>query len=417
MPPTYLRSAAIIAGVAILQAANGLLGLLLPVELTAAGASGAVVGAVASANGLGFLLGCLGAPRLVRRVGHIRAFTALAALCASLTLLFLATRQPWAWIALRLVTGLGLAGLFSTVEGWLAATTPGESRGRVLGLYLVATKLATVLGQVLIGTGLFHAAALFVVASGLFSLALIPVALTRTAEPEPPRLVSLQLGALWRIAPASVVGCASAGLLNSAVAGLVPAWGAGLGLPVSLVVTLAATMQVGSLAMQWPLGWLSDRTDRRQVILACASAVAGLSLAIAALGGTLAPAALTLLFLVWGGFSMSFYGVCVAHASDHASPEAMVRVSSSALFAWAMGSTTGPLLAAPALDRLGPAGLFLYATAISGALALFVAWRMTRRAPVPVEAREAFVNLPATSPRLADIDPRSAGREPPGQAR
>jgi MFS family permease len=411
MSTTYLRSAAIIAGVAILQLANGLLGLLLPVELTAAGASGTVVGLVASANGLGFLLGCLQAPRLVRRVGHIRTFATLAALCAMLTLLFLATRAPWAWIAFRFVIGLGLAGLFSTVEGWLAATTANASRGRVLGLYLVATKLATALGQILIGTGLFDAAALFVVASGLFSLALIPVALTRAPEPEPPRLVSLQLGALWRIAPAAVVGCASAGLLNSAVAGLLPAWGAGLGLPVGLVVTLAATMQVGSLALQWPLGWLSDRTDRRHVILGCAATVAGLSLVIAALGGGIADGALLALFLAWGGFSMSFYGVCVAHASDHASPEEMVRVSSSALFAWATGSTLGPVLAAPLLDVGGPPGLFLYAAVIAGAFALFIAWRMTRRAAVPLEAREAFVNLPATSPRLADIDPRSAGRE------
>jgi MFS family permease len=165
--------------------------------------------------------------------------------------------------------------------------------------------------------------------------------------------------------------------------------------------------------MQWPLGWLSDRIDRRHVILGCAAAVAALSATLAMLGGTVGPTALVALFLAWGAFSMSFYGICVAHASDHASPEEMVRVSSSALFAWATGSSVGPTLAAPLLDALGPAGLFVYATTISTALAGFVAWRMTRRAPVPVEAREAFVNLPATSPRLADIDPRTAGREAP----
>jgi MFS family permease len=108
---------------------------------------------------------------------------------------------------------------------------------------------------------------------------------------------------------------------------------------------------------------------------------------------------------------MSVYGICIAHASDHAAPDEMVRVSSGALFAWASGSTVGPLIAAPVLDIIGPPGLFLYAAAISGALALFVGWRMSQRGPVPVEAREAFVNLPATSPRLAEMDPRSAERQ------
>ena len=248
----------------------------------------------------------------------------------------------------------------------------------------------------------------------MFSLALVPVALTRTAPPAPPRLVSLQIGPIWRVAPAALVGCLSAGLLNAPISSLMPVWAARLGLHLSLVVVLLAATQLGSLVLQWPLGWLSDRIDRRLVILLCAGAVSLLSVVIALVGGAV-PALLVALFGLWGAFSMSFYGVCVAHASDHAEPEEMVRVSSGALFAWALGSAMGPLVAAPALDALGPAGLFVYAAAASAVLALFIVWRMGRRAPVPVADREAFVNLPATSPRLADIDPRSAGRQPAAQ--
>lgn len=411
MLAAYRTSAVIVVGAALLQLSNGLIGVLLPLRLAAAGTSDTLIGLVASAYGAGFLIGCLRAPLLIRAVGHIRAFAALAAMCAATTLLFITTENALVWMGLRFVTGLCLAGLFSTVEGWLAASTANESRGRVIGVYLVATKVATVAGQLLTGVGAWSVPSLFTLAAGAFSVALIPVALTPTPAPTRPRTVSLELGTLWRIAPAAVVGCTSIGLLNSAVGGLLPVWGAGLGLETGLIVTLLSVMQLGSLVLQWPLGWLSDRIDRRQVILACAVAVVALSAAIAALGATAIWLQLTL-FMLWGAFSMSVYGVCVAHAADHAKPEQMVGVSSGGLFSWASGTTVGPILAGPLLEWLGPPGLFIYATLVGLGLAGFTAWRMTRRAPVPVEAREAFVNLPATSPRLAEIDPRSGGSRP-----
>lgn len=411
MLASYTAVTAIVAGASLLQVANGMIALLLPVRLAAEGHSSTVVGLIGTAYGAGFLLGCLRVPHLVRAFGHIRAFAALAALASATTLLFLATPQAWIWILLRFVTGFALAGLFSTVEGWLAASTPNLSRGRVLAAYLILNKLSTIVGQVLVGAGWFGTATLFGMAGGVFSLALIPVALTRTPEPPPPRLVGLHLGEMWRIAPAAVAGCLGAGLLNSAVPGLVPVWAARLGLPVGLVAVLLAAMQLGSLLVQWPLGWLSDRLDRRHVILACVGGVALMSLLILALGAA-PPALLVALFGMWGAFSMSFYGICVAHAGDHAQPDEMVRVAGAALFAWASGGAVGPLLAAPLLDLLGPGGLFIYAAAISTALALFIAWRTTRRAAVPIAERDAFVNLPATSPTLAEMDPRTSRPSP-----
>jgi MFS family permease len=413
MRSPYLASAGIIAGAGLLQVANALIAVLLPVQLSALGSSSTVVGLVATAYGSGFLLGCLRAPHLVRSVGHIRAFSVLAAITSTLTLVYLSSSTPLTWIALRFFSGFALAGMYSIVEGWLAAAAPTLARGRVLGAYLVATKLATVAGQVLVGLHPLEIAGLFVTASGIFSLALVPIALTRTSEPAAPRLVSLQLGPIWRVAPASLAGCLSAGMLNAPISSLVPVWADRLGVPVSLVVVLLSAMQIGSLVLQWPLGWLSDRIDRRLVILGCAGAVAILSIVIATASTGSAPV-LVVLFGLWGAVSMSFYGICVAHASDHAQPDEMVRVSSGALFSWASGSTIGPLIAAPAIDLIGPDGLWIYATAVSAVLSLFVAWRMTRRAPVPLEGREAFINLPATSPRLAEIDPRSAGRNEAG---
>ena len=402
----------IVAGVTLLQLANTIFAVVLPLELVAAGFSGTVAGLVATAYGLGFLAGCRYAHRLIRDVGHIRSFAVLAAVCAILALLFAGTREVVLWFCLRLVMGFCQAGLFTVVEGWLSAATTAQARGRVLAFYLVATKIAIVGTQLGLGRAASHAADWLGVAGAVFMAALIPVALTRTPEPPPPRLELLRARDLLRLAPAAIVGCAASGLINSAVIGLTPVFGARLGLSVPLIVALLTAIQLGSLVLQWPLGRLSDRLDRRLIVLACALAVALLSLLIP-LAGRHAPALLVLFFL-WGGTSLSYYAVCVAHAGDHAEPDQMVGVSSGCLLAWAAGAALGPTLAAPFLDLIGPQGLFLYALTVAGLLAAFVAWRRTRRAPVP--AREGFVNLPATSPALAEIDPRVPGRRPGGES-
>jgi len=200
------------------------------------------------------------------------------------------------------------------------------------------------------------------------------------------------------------MGCLGSGLINSAVLGLTPIYGTRLGLPVGFIVWLLTAIQLGSFVCQWPLGRLSDRIDRRLVIAGCAMSVAVLSPLIATAGAE-RPWLLPLFFLL-GGSMLTFYAVAVAHAGDFAEPDQMVGVSSGLLLAWAAGAAVGPSVAAPFIDVLGPRGLFLYTFLVATTLAAFVVWRMTRRAPVPAAERDSFVNLPATSPGLADIDPR-----------
>lgn len=412
MPRHYGAVITVIGGVTLLQLANTFLSVVLPLRLAAAGVSGTVTGLVVTAYGAGFLAGCFVAHRLIREVGHIRAFAALAAVCAVLSQLFATTESVWIWFALRLVMGFCQAGLFTVVEGWLSAATPSDARGGVLSFYLVATKVAIVGGQLGMGYGDTTTLAWFNAAGGVFTLALIPVALTRTSEPPPPKLELLGPMDLFKIAPAAIMGCLGSGLLNSATLGLTPVFGTRLGLSASYAVVLLTAIQLGSFVLQWPLGRLSDRIDRRSIIAGCTGAVAGLSLLIILVGDD--PWLLAGLFFLLGGFSLSFYAVSVAHAGDFATPDQMVGVSSGSLLAWAAGAAVGPTLAAPFIDLLGPAGLFVYSFAIAMSLTLFVLWRMGRRAPVPPEAREGFINLPATSPRLAEIDPRVQGEPAQG---
>jgi MFS family permease len=399
----YGAVAGIVGGVTLLQLANTLLAVVLPLSLALNGYSGTTAGLVVTGYGLGFLAGCVATPRLIRSVGHIRAFAVLAAVCSVTSMVFAVSEVVLLWFVLRVAMGFCQAGLFTVVEGWLSAAAPASARGGVLSFYLVATKVAIVGGQLVLGQLDTTSPVWFEVAGAVFTLSLIPVALTTSPQPPPSRLEVLGPRALYRVAPAAVVGCIGSGLLNSALLGLTPVYGTRLGLTPSMVVWLLTAFQLGSFVCQWPLGRLSDRVDRRLVIVACVSAVAGLSVATALTGP--GPALLPLFFLL-GGSTLTFYAVAVAHAADFAEPDQMVGVSSSLLLAWAAGAAVGPSIAAPFIDLIGPEGLFAYSFLVAMGLAAFVLWRMTRRAARPAESKDGFVNLAATSPRLAEIDPR-----------
>ena len=399
----YAAVVGIVGGITLLQFANTLLAVILPLTLALAGYSGTVTGLVVSGYGIGFLAGCLAAPRLIRDVGHIRAFAVLAAVCSVTSMVFAVNGYVALWLLLRIVMGFCQAGLFTVVEGWLSAAVPSGARGGVLSFYLVTTKIAIVGCQLLIGQVDTASPVWFEVAGAVFTLSLIPVALTRSPQPPPPRLEVLGPRELFRITPAAVAGCLTSGLLNSALLGLTPVYGTRLGLEPRMVVWLLTAFQLGSFVCQWPLGRLSDRYDRRFVLLGCVSTVALLSV-LAAL--TDAGPWLLLWFFLLGGSALTFYALALAHAADYADADQMVGVSSSLLLVWAAGAAVGAFVAAPFIDLLGPQGLFLYTFLVATALAGFVLWRIARRTGPPPAVKGGFVDRVATSPQLAEIDPR-----------
>ena len=402
----YSAVIAVVLGAAFLQFANALFAILLPVRLTLAQASPLAIGLIGSAYGAGFLFGCVMGPRLVRRVGHIRAFATLAAACALVSMAFSATASPWLWTLLRFLMGTVLAGLFVVVEAWLAAATPKASRGGVIAFYQVAIKGSVILAQVSFAAGGPAASVWVSLAVAGFVAALIPITLTRTREPPVPTEFGFPFKEIWQTAPTAVVGVMGAGMINGAIPALLPTWGAAIGIGVSLPVFLLSGMQLGSLVVQWPLGWLSDRVDRRWVVICCLLFVGAFSFTLA-IDPPIGRTALLIVFVLFGGSALSYYGICAAHAADHAPPGGMTRLASTMLFVWATGAAVGPLFAAKVMDAAGPSGLFLFAGSVTVVVTGFVVWRMTKRAPVPLAGRPAFVNLPTTSPSIGQIDPRS----------
>jgi MFS family permease len=406
---TLWQLVAILSGAFLLQIAGAALGLAVPLRMALDGRPAGLIGLAGSASAAGFLVGCLAAARFVRPIGHIRAFAVLAAVQAVVTQLFALTEDPWIWVGLRLINGTVNAAQFVIVESWVNDRAPDALRGRIMSIYIVCSRAGLILGQMLPLVFTDAGYELFIAASALYSLALVPVALNQATPPAPPPMATLGLRDLWAVAPVSIVACFYVGLVGSAAFNVLPLYGVGVGLSNVAISLLAASLQLGSLLIQWPMGWLSDRKDRRAVMIGGALATVVLGLAVA-LAGKLPFVALAVLTACAIGGTQAVYAIAVAHAFDFAGRERAVALSSSLMLVWGVGASLGPLIAAGAMDRLGPPGLFVHAAAFSLAFAGFAVWRMTRRTPRPPAEREKFVDVKPTSPEAARLDPRSDER-------
>ncbi len=398
---------AIIAGTFMLQGGNGLLGTFLSLRLALEGVPSFLIGVVVASYSGGFLVTCLFGHRLIREVGHIRAFAACAAVMCCVTLAFSLRVDPWVWAGLRLLTGMTAAGMFMIAESWLNDRTPSSIRGRIFAVYSISNMMAASSCQLLLFVADPAGLAFFMITAGLFSASLIPLALTRASAPAVPSIEAFGLRQLFRVSPVAVVGCICAGLVNASVGGLAPVFALGVGVPSSEVGLFTASLVIGGFLLQWPLGRLSDRYDRRGVLLGVAVTASCVALTLAAVtSGPLL--GLVLLAMAFGGTAYSVYPICATHANDHAERSQTVGVSSGLLLSWAIGSVIGPLLATATMGLVGPAGLFLYTASIHVPLLLYVLWRMTRRAPVPAEQRSAFVaEASAVTPSAIEPAPRS----------
>jgi len=406
MGPLLLSISALLSGVGILLLGNGMLGTLIGIRLALEQTPTLVTGAVMAAYFAGLFAGSVYAGRMIGRAGHIRAFAAFAAVFSAATLAHVLFGSPLAWGILRFAEGFCMAGLFMCIESWLNARADNATRGAVLSIYMYVVYAAQGLGQFLLNLADPTQATLFIVASILLSLALVPVALTRSPQPEPPQPSVFGLGALIRISPLGVMGALVSGLALGSIYGLAPAFAHAVGLDVAGTARFVGAFILGGLILQWPLGRLSDRIDRRRVIAAVAAMLAAFSTAtlLTAEGSRMAlwPIAIGI-----GGTAFTLYPLSVAHANDWIDPRDMVPASGGLLLAYGAGATAGPLVSSLVMWRLGATGLFVVTGAAALGVAGFSIYRMTQRPPAPKESQEPFRPLPRTTPAVAELDPRS----------
>ncbi|MFZ5726526.1 MAG: MFS transporter [Pseudomonadota bacterium] len=402
---TSVRS--LLVAIFVMMAGSGFLSTLIGLRLERAGSGTMVIGLIATAYFGGLVLGALRAGDVVRRVGHIRAFAAFVALLSASTLTYALFQHPLLWGALRLVDGLCIAGVFICVESWLNDRAEAETRGTVLAFYMVALYSGQAIGQLLLRSGNSAPQIPFELASVLISLAIIPVCLTRAAAPTLEDAASLPLRRLFEASPLGVAGAGMTGLLLGAFYGLAAIYARRIGLGLGDTATFMMTVILGGVALQWPLGRLSDRFDRRRVIIACFAATAGVSIALA-----MAPTGALLFALgaLFGGLSFALYPLCVAFANDRLLPSERVTASGQLVLLYAVGAALGPIGAAAAMSASGAGGLFLFIASAAAMMLAFGLWRLAASDPVPGAAQQDFQILPRTTPVAALLDP--AGPEP-----
>ena len=409
MSQAFAPIIALLLGTAFLLAGSGLHGLLLPLRGQAEGFSTTSLGLLGTAWAGGFVAGCYFAPRLVRRVGHVRAFGAFASLGAIIALMTGLVVNETIWVILRVFTGFCMAGAFMVIESWLNERATNENRGTVFGLYMMVTYASIMGGQMIVAGGDVSAAPLFMIAGILFCLSLIPTAVSTAVTPKPLAEVKLDLRGLYTNSPIAAAACLLAGVANGAWGTLGAVYGARIGISTAEIALMMSLAVVAGAAVQLPIGRISDRTDRRFVMVGAAlgSAVFGLLLFVAAPRSGVVVLTMT---AAYGALAYTLYSIAVAHANDHANPEDFVKLSGGLLMLYGFGTMAGPLLGAGLMTVLRPESLFLATALAHILLAGYAALRISRRAPIPLDEREAFKTLPserAVTPAAVMLDPRS----------
>lgn len=401
---------ALLVGTLFLYLGNGLHGLLLPVRGAAEGYPTTDLGLLGTSWAGGFVLGCLFAPQLVRHIGHVRAFSGFISLIAIIALLTGILVDPLWWIILRAVTGFSTAGTSMIIESWLNERATNKSRGMIFSLYVTITLIGAVGGQLVVPLADVMTPILFMICGIFYCVAMLPTTLSNAATPQPLKSVKLDLRALYRNSPVSFFGILLIGIANGAFGTLGAVFGAKAGLSqASIALMMSATIFAGAV-MQLPAGRISDRMDRRYVLIVLSglAALAGLFVVI------IQPSDVGLLIgmiAIYGATANALYSIAVAHANDHAAHEDFVKVSGGLLLLYGIGTVIGPTIGGPVMTAFGPYSLFLVTGFSHVALVIYAMIRSRIRKAVPIEARETYTATsagPLTTPESLTLNPRAA---------
>jgi MFS family permease len=382
-------------GVMLLMVGNGIQGTLLGIRGNIEGFSTYQLSYVMSAYFLGFLFGSLAAPRMIRKVGHIRVFAALGSLISAILVIFPVFPDWMVWTALRVLAGFCFSGIYITSESWINNTASNETRGQALSAYMIVQMLGIIASQVLLNLPDDSGFGLFIIPSVLVSLAFMPLLLAPTPAPAFDSTRRISFGRLFRISPLGCAGMLLTGGVFSAMFGMASVWGAQEGLSVRQISIFVGSLYVGGLVFQYPIGWASDRTDRRMLIMGL-SVVAATTMLIA----TFVPMPFTGLIIVallLGGITNPVYALLIAYTNDFLPREQMAGASAGLIFLNGFGAIFGPIVTGWMMETVGPRGFFLFIGVLYIVLAGYAVYRMTRRAAPTVSGAFRTVTQGASS--------------------
>ncbi|MGR3759595.1 MFS transporter [Roseobacteraceae bacterium NS-SX3] len=415
---------ALLLGMGMLMIGNGLQGTLLGVRGGIEGFSTLEMSFVMSAYFVGFLGGSRLAPEMIRRVGHVRVFAALASFISAVMILYPAVTNPWAWILGRVIIGFCFSGVYVTAESWLNNAADNANRGKALSLYMIVQMVGIVSAQALFLVGDPSGYETFVIASVVVSVSFAPILLSISPTPAFDTTKPMTLRQLMDASPLGCVGMFLLGGVFSAQFGMSAVYAAAAGLSLTQISVFIATFYVGALLLQYPLGWISDRMDRRVVILFAAASSGAAALVGMMFGADAFTMLLVSAFLI-GGMTNPLYSLLIAHTNDYLDYDDMPAASGGLVFINGLGAIAGPLITGWLMGDavFGPPGYFLFMSVLLFALAAYAVYRTTQRPSVSAEDTGSYAPMSPTASPVAvefaqeyaietEIDEREAASEP-----
>jgi len=381
-------------GMLLLMLGNGLQGTLLGIRGNLEGFGTFEMSLVMSAYFIGFFGGSKMTPELIRRVGHVRVFAALASFISAVLILFPAIADPWAWMVLRAIIGFCFSGVYVTAESWLNNAAGNENRGKSLSLYLIVQMLGIVSAQGIITLGDPSGYILFIIPSVLVSISFAPILLSVNPTPAFETTKAMSLKALYDVSPLGCVGIFFLGAVFGVQFGMGAVYASDAGMSVNQISIFIATIYIGALVLQYPIGWISDRMDRRLLIMIVAAIGA-----LAGVAGVMSGSYQVLLGVafVMGGMSNPLYSLLLAYTNDFLEHDDMAAASGGLIFINGMGAIMRPVATGWMMGTFGPPGYWIIMAVLMLLLSSYAAYRMTQRPSVDVDDTGAYVGLTHSS--------------------
>lgn len=401
---TVLKNSwALLAGMFLLMLGNGVQGTLLGIRGSIEGFSPGTMSLIMSGYFIGFLGGSQMTPHLIRRVGHVRVFAALASFVSAALILYAALPDQFAWFVLRIVVGFCFSGIYVTAESWLNDAANNETRGQALSAYLIVQMMGIVSAQYLLTLADASGYTLFVLISVAVSLSFAPILLSVSPAPVFQTTKRMSFAKLFTSSPLGFVGIFLLGGIFAALFGMTAVYGTERGLSVGQISTFVAAIYLGGMLCQYPIGWASDRMDRRLLIIGITAVGAVTSVIAFQFAGDVFWVLLATAFVI-GGVSNPLYSLLLAYTNDYLEHDDMAAASGGLIFVNGVGAIAGPLVVGWMMGAFGPDSFFLYIAALLALTAVYAFYRTFRREAPSVEDTGAYTAVFAnTSPVAMEV--------------